>query len=167
MLKSVIACKKAELYEEREYLRNNPHEGILREVFHLAGINYGRADYSMLDGRPQIWEINTNPTLMAISPGPPRCGKERVQFVPKMISALEGIDCQGNTKIMRPVKTGTSRFAAAARLKSPFTFIIAFILDRYYYLRQCAVPRTRRRMQNASLLIYARLKKLKGTVSSK
>lgn len=168
MLKSVInvARKKAELYEERHYLRNNPHESQLRAVFQLAGIDYGRIDYGMLDDKPQIWEINTNPTLMHISPGPPRCGAERVQFVRKMISILEELDYEVNANVMIPVKSRMSRFTACSGLKAPHTFALAFILDRYYYLRQCTVPRTRRRIQNALPLINASLKRLKGIVSS-
>jgi hypothetical protein len=47
--------------EEREFLETNPHEEWVREVFRVAGIDYGRVDYGVLDGRPQAWEINTNP----------------------------------------------------------------------------------------------------------
>jgi hypothetical protein len=49
--------------DERRYVFENPHGGWLPELFQSAGIDYGRVDYAMLDGTPQIWEINTNPTL--------------------------------------------------------------------------------------------------------
>jgi hypothetical protein len=49
--------------EERAYLLANPHETELRRIFDLAHIDYGRIDYSLLDGRIQAWEINTNPTI--------------------------------------------------------------------------------------------------------
>ena len=49
--------------EAETYLETNPHAAWLREIFALAGIEYGRIDYSMLNGRPQVWEINTNPTV--------------------------------------------------------------------------------------------------------
>jgi hypothetical protein len=32
-------------------------------VFELAGIDYGRVDYGVADGVPQVWEINLNATL--------------------------------------------------------------------------------------------------------
>lgn len=51
------------LAEDREYLESNPHEAWLRDIFALARIDYGRIDYGMLKGRPQVWEINTNPAL--------------------------------------------------------------------------------------------------------
>jgi hypothetical protein len=38
-------------------------------MFDLARIEYGRIDYGMLNGRPQLWEINTNPTIWR-GPGP-------------------------------------------------------------------------------------------------
>jgi len=35
----------------------------MREVFDIANITYGRIDFSLVNGRPQIYEINTNPML--------------------------------------------------------------------------------------------------------
>ena len=49
--------------EELAYVEGNPHERELREIFEIAGTDYGRIDYSMLDGRVQTWEINLNPTI--------------------------------------------------------------------------------------------------------
>ena len=49
--------------EELAYLFDNPHEAWLRTVFDLAGIEYGRIDYGMAGDTPQLWEINTNPTI--------------------------------------------------------------------------------------------------------
>ncbi|HJQ18594.1 MAG TPA: hypothetical protein VJ859_16550 [Allosphingosinicella sp.] len=51
--------------EEAEFLRDNPHEDALRRAFEIARIDYGRADYGLVGGVPQIWEINTNPQLSA------------------------------------------------------------------------------------------------------
>ncbi len=36
---------------------------LLRRVFDLAHIRFGRIDYGVLNGVPQVWEINTNPTM--------------------------------------------------------------------------------------------------------
>jgi hypothetical protein len=49
--------------EELHYVAENPHESWLRETFRLAGTDYGRIDYGLVDGRPQLWEINLNPTI--------------------------------------------------------------------------------------------------------
>ena len=53
----------AKLAEEMEYVRTNPHEKRLQEIFQCARIEYGRIDYGVKDGRLQIWEINTNPFM--------------------------------------------------------------------------------------------------------
>lgn len=163
MLKSVnsLAKKKTELYEEQHYLRNNPHESQLDAIFKLAGINYGRIDYSILDNKPQIWEINTNPTLMNIAPGSTKCSRERSKFVQRMIAAFEEIDCAGNGKIVIPIKARISRTTNTPRLKLFFTFAIAFVLDYYYYLRQWTVLSTRRTAGHVLLRMKVRLKKLK------
>jgi hypothetical protein len=49
--------------EELAYVRTNPHEEELREIFAIARTDYGRIDYSLKDGRVQPWEINLNPTI--------------------------------------------------------------------------------------------------------
>lgn len=57
--------------EEEEYMRSNPHLPWLKKVFDRAAIEYGRVDYSLLDGRPQLWEINTFPQMGGRPSGPP------------------------------------------------------------------------------------------------
>ncbi len=49
--------------EETRYLEENPHREQLKRIFQIAGIEYGRIDYGIVDGRVQVWEINTNPIL--------------------------------------------------------------------------------------------------------
>ena len=50
--------------EENEYIETFPHEAEIRRVFDLANIEYGRIDYSVKEGRVQVWEINTNPVIV-------------------------------------------------------------------------------------------------------
>lgn len=50
--------------EEMDYLNTNPHGEWAREMFELARIDYGRLDYGVQQGRPQLWEINTAPVLV-------------------------------------------------------------------------------------------------------
>lgn len=64
MLKEPEFVNAQTIREETEFLAANPHADALRTVFRTARIDYGRADYALLDGRPQIWEINTNPVIL-------------------------------------------------------------------------------------------------------
>lgn len=64
--------------EQERYLNENPHRSWLGEIFDLAGIEYGRIDYSMMGNDPQTWEINTNPMVR--------------QLTPRLTSAFEAID---------------------------------------------------------------------------
>jgi len=54
----------AQAAEQMAYLQTNPHCKQLLEIFRTARIDYGRIDYSMLNGQVQVWEINTNPTII-------------------------------------------------------------------------------------------------------
>jgi hypothetical protein len=51
------------LDEERRFVLADPHREQLEEVREIAGMGFGRIDYSILDGRVQTWEINTLPTM--------------------------------------------------------------------------------------------------------
>ena len=51
------------LAKEYEYLTTNPHEELIRRVFQIARIDFGRVDYGLIDGRVRIYEINTDPSM--------------------------------------------------------------------------------------------------------
>jgi hypothetical protein len=55
---------------EQEFVKGNWNADVLRRVFEIAGIEYGRADWGMVGGKPQIYEINTNPYVSG-DPGSP------------------------------------------------------------------------------------------------
>ena len=76
---------------ELRYITGNPHQEILQGVFALAGIDYGRADYGVVNGRVQIYEINTNPHLTY---HPSTDGRaERLAIVQRLtLDALKAID---------------------------------------------------------------------------
>lgn len=46
------------------FLQGNEHEALMRRVFETAGLSYGRADYALVNGKPQVFEINTNPMVV-------------------------------------------------------------------------------------------------------
>jgi hypothetical protein len=62
-LKSTERADDATRAEVKEFLHRNPHADVLGEVAQAVGIDYGRFDYGVRDGRPQIWELNTNPVI--------------------------------------------------------------------------------------------------------
>jgi hypothetical protein len=88
------------LREELDYAKTNPHENWLREVFALARISYGRIDYGMQDSVPQIWEINTNPTISRRlgNDDPARAEVRKLRapvrqlFFPRLQNALASLD---------------------------------------------------------------------------
>jgi hypothetical protein len=50
--------------EDEAFIAANPHAAAVAPIFDLAGIDFGRIDYSLLDGQIQVWEINTVPTIL-------------------------------------------------------------------------------------------------------
>jgi hypothetical protein len=63
-VRSADVVDPAMIEEELRFLNTNPHAETLLKCAQLAGIGYGRFDYSLLDGRPQVWECNTNADLV-------------------------------------------------------------------------------------------------------
>ncbi|RJT28745.1 hypothetical protein D3227_33475 [Mesorhizobium waimense] len=58
----------ADRAEHHRYVQVNPHAEELRSIFQIAGIDYGRIDYGLVDGQVQTFEINTNPTVNSRPP---------------------------------------------------------------------------------------------------
>ncbi len=90
---------EATVREELDYLTSDPHADWLRETFALSRINYGRIDYGLINGRPQVWEINTNPTIARAAGADPLTEKQkqlrarvREHFHPRFQAAWETID---------------------------------------------------------------------------
>lgn len=48
-------------------VRENAHADALAAAFGVSGIEYGRADFGLVAGLPQIYEINTNPFVTRLS----------------------------------------------------------------------------------------------------
>jgi hypothetical protein len=85
--------------EEFDYINGDAHADWLRETFALARTNYGRIDYGLLNGRPQVWEINTNPTIARHAGADPLTEEQkqlrslvRQHFQPRFQAAWEAID---------------------------------------------------------------------------
>jgi hypothetical protein len=55
----------AERQVNSRYVAENPHAPRLKEYFDVGGIQYGRADYCVVNDRIQLFEINTNPMVIA------------------------------------------------------------------------------------------------------
>ena len=50
---------------EQKFVVENSFADALRAAFAIAAIEYGRADFGIVGGRPQVYEINTNPDISA------------------------------------------------------------------------------------------------------
>jgi hypothetical protein len=77
--------------EEIEYVRTNPHRERLERIFDVAGVEYGRIDYSLAQDRIQTWEINLNPIIGLPLPPEHRRGKNEI-FYPAFAEALDAAE---------------------------------------------------------------------------
>lgn len=77
--------------EELAFARDFPGRETVQRVFEIAGIEYGRIDYALLGGRPCVWEINTNPTLIGDTGGHPLRAPVRALFVERAAQAFRAL----------------------------------------------------------------------------
>lgn len=93
MLKFATTVTPETVAEEERYVADHPHEKELTEIFDLAHIDYGRIDYSLLNGRIVTWEINTNPMIVV---DPMKIAPLRLpgqaRFAEKFKEAMNAID---------------------------------------------------------------------------
>lgn len=49
--------------EDLKIIKNSPYTEHIRKAFDVARVTYGRADCALVDGRVEIYEVNTNPSM--------------------------------------------------------------------------------------------------------
>jgi hypothetical protein len=55
------------LEEEWAFLRGMPHLAEIKKLFDECSLDYGRVDYTLVNGKIQVFEINSNPTMLQTS----------------------------------------------------------------------------------------------------
>lgn len=96
---------EALLQEELRYVNENPHTDQLAKVFEIAGIDFGRVDYGVINGKIEVWEINTNPILpVNFGDGGPSRLEVTSIFTRRFVTAMKQIDSSlyPNEKIVLP-----------------------------------------------------------------
>ncbi len=116
------------LAADDQYVATNPHEAMLRPIFALARIEYGRMDYAMMDGRIQVFEINTNP----IAP-----------IVEELLPAARELDCPTSQARRIPVRR---RFEAPWEERVSWAFRVASAV--HVLLRACRLLALEPRVQS-------------------
>jgi hypothetical protein len=82
-----------ELYaDELRIVTQNPYWPELRRAFEIAGLDYGRVDFGLVDGKVQVYEINSNPnvTFSTTHPSPHREDSYRI-FRNNYLAALRAL----------------------------------------------------------------------------
>lgn len=82
--------------EEERFVAECPHRDALRALFDEAAIDYRRIDYGVVDGRIQVFEINTNPVL--VPPHwrlDPRRWPSQARSAALLLAAFEALDPAG------------------------------------------------------------------------
>jgi hypothetical protein len=91
-----------EMYQKDDQaFRENRFCDELRDVFRIAEIDYGRADFGLVKGRPQVYEINTNPSLGRLSPHPSATRMASLTFSRQRLAEFfEAIDTPDRGEIL-------------------------------------------------------------------
>jgi hypothetical protein len=97
------ASTEEQLAEQAAEWFSTEHVAELRAIAELAGIRYGRYDYTVADGRLRIWELNTNPRLLETpSWYPPKTLELRKPLAERITDALDRLDGGAGAAVDRP-----------------------------------------------------------------
>jgi hypothetical protein len=147
MVKSAIAPGDVLMESKKDaveaYMRDNPHNDWLLKNFHTAGISYGRADYSLVNGELQLWEINLNPTFV-LPPREPENDNDqqrmmRAIFYKHFLEELERINYQGDDVVELNISE-----SQLARMKTSRVFRV-----KQWYRRRLVKKKPRYRVMRA------------------
>lgn len=88
--------------DEYRIVADNRHSDEIRRAFEIGGIEFGRADFGMVAGRPQVYEINTNPTFSVVREHPfqVRISAGRL-FEERIAAALAAIDTPASGELIK------------------------------------------------------------------
>jgi hypothetical protein len=79
--------------DEYEIARTNRYGETIRGAFEAGEIQYGRADFGLVGGQPQIYEINTNPHIERVTKHPFPIRFEADKLIhDRFIEAFQSID---------------------------------------------------------------------------
>ena len=89
-----------ELYEEElRVVRENPYGPAVAAAFDIGGIDYGRADFGIVDGKVQIYEINTNPNIALRDDHPSETRQQAYHaFEENYFAALRALETPADAK---------------------------------------------------------------------
>ncbi|MDM7932731.1 hypothetical protein [Tabrizicola sp.] len=82
---------EAHVTEEMDYILTNPHSDAIKQIMDLAGADFGRIDYTVVDGRIIVFEINSNPTFPGIDKDDPRQERRRI-VRDRLLDAFSQVD---------------------------------------------------------------------------
>lgn len=105
MLKYADLLDSEKIQRELDYLNSNPHQAALRVIFDLAHVDYGRCDYALVDGRIQVWEINTNPiVLRSVDQYEAVLMPAQEHFATKIRAAYDAINLVADPQLKIPIR---------------------------------------------------------------
>jgi len=70
-----------DLAEHHDY----PHRSLMERVFEVSGVEFGRVDFGMVRGRPEIYEMNCNPYIAWGRPHPNPARREADKLVSEQL----------------------------------------------------------------------------------
>lgn len=83
----------SQLAEEQAFMSDRPYREEAKAAFERVGLDYGRIDFGVRNGRVQVWEVNSHPVP---NHAPAKCLEERLpthrQFCKLWVDGMRSID---------------------------------------------------------------------------
>lgn len=146
-----------EMYrQDARLIAENAYADTLARAFDLGGIDYGRADFGLVGGRPQIYEINTNPYIGPFKPHASAVRKSTMACARKrLVEALEAIELPEDGPPVR-LESEALRAHRAAFRRSPLGHARERLEEAEQEVRRLSAELARRPVKGRSLIERAR-----------
>ena len=108
-----VGVATEQMYEfEQMAVTTNAFADDIRRAFTISGIEYGRADHGLFQGRQVVYEINTNPTLGGLHPHPSAVRMRTQQFAhDRFAQQLWQIDSGDGSSVSLPLSTERKKYS--------------------------------------------------------
>ena len=114
---------EAQIESEKRFLEQNPHphEEAVRRAFEIAGLSYGRIDYGLKNGRVEVWEINSNPTIVPKRISPSRLPTQKPIFA-AICNGFLGLETPPNAQNLNFANDWRKKWGVGAAKSALFPF---------------------------------------------
>lgn len=104
--------------EDLRLMARTPYAMALLNAFKLSSVEYGRADFGIVQGKAQIYEINTNPSISLTLTQNPNAARREAEELSRRryLQAIRELDSEPGPRVQVPLPTSKAHVPRRRRI---------------------------------------------------